>query len=208
MVIETLGDSAYILRDLPCPAFQVAAHLSSANLPGLIEATASYDTVGLYVDFEFDPSSLPKSFPSASFEQISHKIPVCYFLGDDLAEVAAYLKLAAEEVVAAHSSTTYECAAIGFCPGFPYLQTLPERISGVPRRLSPRPRMPVGSVAITGDQTGVYPLPRPGGWSIIGRTPLSIVDLVDEYFPIKAGDLITFYPISEEEFRELEGLRL
>jgi KipI family sensor histidine kinase inhibitor len=127
------------------------------------------------------------------------RLPVLYD-GDDLADVARRLGLAEAEVVAAHTGPEYRVFAIGFLPGFPYAGYLPARLSGLPRRDVPRVRVPAGSVAIAGRQTGIYPNPSPGGWSLIGRTPLRIVDLERGHFPIRAGDRIRFSPIDAAEF--------
>ncbi|AIE85453.1 5-oxoprolinase subunit B family protein [Fimbriimonas ginsengisoli] len=210
MKIEPLGDAAYLVRELEGPAYEIAAALNSRGLPGLTEAVASYDTLGLYVDpDQFDPSSFSTSLgivaPRAGR---SHEIPVCYELGVDLDEAAARLAIAPDELVKRHAEPSYRCYAVGFCPGFPYLGYLDDAIAGLPRRPSPRVRVEPGSVAITGRQTGIYPLPRPGGWWLIGRTPLKIVDPDTRYFPIEAGDEVRFVPISRDEFDEREGERL
>jgi len=210
MKAEPLGDSALILRDLDRPAFEVADAIERARLPGVLEAVASYETVGVYYD--------PNVFMLSSLETVDfkigkstsafHTIPVCYEMGEDLEDVARRLSMAPDEVVRLHSSTDYRCYAVGFCPGFPYLGYLPEELSGVPRRQSPRVRITPGSVAITGLQTGVYPLERPGGWAILGRTPLCIVDVESAYFPIKPGDVVRFEAISPPEFDAMFGRRL
>src|SRR5205085_9461144 len=98
--------------------------------------------------------------------------------------------------------------AIGFCPGFPYLGYLAPELCGVPRLPSPRPRVEPGSVGLTGRQTGLYPLVRPGGWNLIGRTPLELVHLADGYFPLHTGDRVRFRPITADEFDRLCGRRL
>jgi inhibitor of KinA len=98
--------------------------------------------------------------------------------------------------------------AIGFVPGFPYLGYLPTELCGVGRLPSPRVRVEPGSVGLTGRQTGIYPLPRPGGWNLIGRTPLTIVDVASGFFPLRVGDSVRFERIDEKGYRELEGERL
>lgn len=205
---EPLGESAFILRDLPGPAHVVAAWLN-ANAPrGLIEAVASYESVGLYVDPSFDLSTLELPTDFAPITPRSHVIPVCYELGEDLETAAATLGTSADELIREHLSLEYTCFAIGFCPGFGYLGYLPESIRGVPRRASPRTRVEPGSVGMTGSQTAVYPLPRPGGWALIGRTPLTLVDVADGYFPLEAGDRVRFSRIDSHEFNALRGHRL
>jgi inhibitor of KinA len=208
MRIEPLGDAAYILRDLDAPAFQVVNWLSSNRPVGLIEAIASYDTVGLYTKLPFDPDQLrlPSSF--SAIEPRHHLIPVCYELGEDLVATATRLGVTEDRLANLHSAQEYTCYAVGFCPGFGYLGHLHEAIQGVPRRQSPRTRVEPGSVGITGNQTGVYPLARPGGWALIGRTPLTLVHVADEYFPLQAGDTVRFESIGTDDFKSLEGERL
>ena len=113
-----------------------------------------------------------------------------------------------EEIISQHTGGSYKVYAIGFVPGFPYLGYLPEALSGVPRLPSPRLRVEPGSVGLTARQTGIYPLPRPGGWNLIGRTPLELVHVEDQYFPLAIGDELTFERIDRNEFRRLEGERL
>jgi inhibitor of KinA len=208
MRIEPLGDAAYILRDLDAPAYLIANWLNRKGQAGLIEAVASYDTVGLYVNSAFDARQLDFPENYGAHESRSHTIPVCYELGEDLESTAKRLNLTPDALVAHHTAQEYTCYAVGFCPGFGYLGYLPTPIQGVPRRESPRTRVQPGSLGITGTQTGVYPLARPGGWALIGRTPLTLVDVPDEYFPLEAGDHVTFQSIGLEEFRSLGGERL
>jgi inhibitor of KinA len=116
--------------------------------------------------------------------------------------------LPADEIIRLHSETEYTVYAIGFCPGFPYLGYLPPALCGVPRLDSPRKQLEAGSVGLTGRQTGIYTEPRPGGWNIIGRTPLELVNVADGYFPLRTGDKVKFTRIDEKEFDRLKGKRL
>ncbi len=207
--MEPLGDSAYILKGLTVPAYALAAALNADKPVGVIEAVASYDSVGLYIEPEsFDVAVLDELPEVRPFRGLLHSIPCCYEMGPDLETIAEHLELSLETVVRLHSAIEYRCYAIGFAPGFPYLGYLPEPLAGVPRLPSPRTRVEPGSVAMTGLQTGIYPLERPGGWSILGMTPLVIVDVDDDYFPISAGDRVRFTPISREEYRRRKGERL
>src|SRR5262249_48936534 len=106
-----------------------------------------------------------------------HVIPCCYGLHLDLERVAAHCGLPAEEVIRLHAATAYTVYAIGFCPGFPYLGSLPAALAGVPRLATPRLHVEPGSVGLTGRQTGIYVEARPGGWNLVGRTPLLLVDV-------------------------------
>jgi inhibitor of KinA len=126
----------------------------------------------------------------------------------DMPRVCERTGLFAEDVIRLHTSVDYTVHAIGFVPGFPYLGYLPEKLCGVPRLDSPRLKVESGSVGLTGRQTGIYPLPRPGGWNIIGRTPLIIVDVAAGFFPLRVGDTVRFEQIDEMRYRELEGQRL
>ena len=116
--------------------------------------------------------------------------------------------LSSAEVVAMHSSVEYDVFAVGFLPGFPYAGYLPPALAGLPRRDSPRLDVPAGSVAIAGRQTAIYPRQSPGGWHLLGTTPLCIADAKAGYFPIAAGDRIRFKPISAAEFEARRDERL
>jgi len=126
----------------------------------------------------------------------------------DLKSIAARLQLSEADVMQHHLDAVYTVYAIGFVPGFPYLGYLPAELSGLPRLAEPRLRVPAGSVGLTGRQTGIYPLERPGGWNILGRTPLELVNLEDEYFPLQVGDEVRFTRIDEAEYAQLAGERL
>ncbi|MFP8641355.1 5-oxoprolinase subunit PxpB [Priestia aryabhattai] len=132
-------------------------------------------------------------------------IPVCYGgeYGPDLEYVARHHNLTPEEVISIHSEGEYLAYMIGFAPGFPFLGGLSEKIA-TPRRPSPRTSIPAGSVGIAGMQTGVYPISTPGGWQLIGQTPIKLF-LPEQNPPslLQAGDIVKFEPISKEEYQEL-----
>lgn len=208
MTLQPLGESAYLLRDLAIAPYLLARALNSRPPEGLVEAVASYDAIALYVTPVFDPGCL-ETFPvlGAGVSK-RHVIPVCYSLGPDLGEAAQRLGITEAELQRAHSQPVYRCAAVGFRPGFAYLGDLTEEIAGLPRRAEPRVRVEAGSVGITGRQTGVYPSPSPGGWWLVGRTPLVLVDPESGYYPIEAGDEVMFVPIDEDEYEARQGQRL
>ena len=137
------------------------------------------------------------------------EIPVCYELPHalDLAEIAAVTGLSAAEVVRAHVESSHRVLMIGFVPGHPYIGGLDARLA-VPRRATPRPRMERGAVAIANGQTSIYPFVTPGGWNVIGRTPLALFD-PDRDRPslLEAGDAVVFVPISPTEFERRTGAR-
>lgn len=130
------------------------------------------------------------------------QIPVCYGgeLGPDLTEVAEHHGLTPEEVIEIHTSADYLVYMLGFAPGFAYLGGMSERIA-TPRRQTPRLSIPAGTVGIAGDQTGVYPLETPGGWQLIGRTPIELFR-PGQMPPtlLGAGNTVRFYPISRGQF--------
>jgi KipI family sensor histidine kinase inhibitor len=123
--------------------------------------------------------------------------------GPDLDDVAAHCGLPPEEVIVRHSSATYLVYFIGFSPGYPYLGGLDPALT-TPRLASPRLRVPAGAVAIGGQQTGVYPQETPGGWRLIGRTPIRLYDpQAREPFLLRAGDRVRFRPIGANEYEAL-----
>ncbi|WP_026883977.1 5-oxoprolinase subunit PxpB [Clostridium akagii] len=143
---------------------------------------------------------------SCNYEEHIVEIPVCYGdeFGPDIKHVAEVNNLTVEEVIKIHSQGEYLVYMIGFAPGFPYLGGLSEKIY-TPRRESPRIAIPEGSVGIAGTQTGVYPIETPGGWQIIGKTPLKLFDLNSkDKTLLKCGDIAKFYPISQDEYLNLK----
>lgn len=134
-------------------------------------------------------------------------VPVCYGgeQGPDTAAVAAHAKIPEAEVIRVHSKAVYRVAAVGFSPGFPYLLGMAPRLA-MPRRATPRLVVPAGSVGIGGAQTGVYPTATPGGWSIIGRTPLRLFRPEDERAPtlLEAGDTVKFVSVTKSQAAQLE----
>jgi inhibitor of KinA len=130
------------------------------------------------------------------------KVPVCYLpeFGLDIQEVAREKNISIEEVVRLHSGKKYRVYMLGFLPGFPYMGEVDEKIT-MPRKQQPRVKVSAGSVGIAANQTGIYPFDSPGGWNIIGRTPLHIFYKEEAkltYF--EAGDEVEFYSISKDEF--------
>ncbi|MFA5803165.1 MAG: 5-oxoprolinase subunit PxpB [Melioribacteraceae bacterium] len=134
-------------------------------------------------------------------------IPVCYEdeYALDISNVAKQNSLTIDQVIQFHSQPEYLVYFLGFSPGFPYLGEMPKEIA-TPRLASPRLKVPEGSVAIGGDQTGIYPLSSPGGWNIIGRTPLKLFS-PDKEEPtlLRMGDKVKFVPITKKEFQQLKN---
>lgn len=132
-------------------------------------------------------------------------VPTCYGgeKGPDLSSVAEYNGLNTDEVIESHSGSEYLIYMMGFTPGFPYLGGMPESIA-TPRLSTPRSEVPAGSVGIAGSQTGVYSISTPGGWQLIGRTPLILYDpYKDPPILLRAGDYVTFDPVSEKEYEKI-----
>jgi KipI family sensor histidine kinase inhibitor len=129
-------------------------------------------------------------------------VPVCYGgeYGPDLADLARFANASEDDVIAMHSGTTYRVYMVGFVPGFPYMASVDPRIAA-PRRSTPRTRVPAGSVAVAAGQTGIYPSETPGGWHLIGRTPVKPYDgSRPEPFLFHPGDRVRFHPIDIAEF--------
>jgi len=194
-------------------AFQLL--LTERKIPGIVETVPTYCSLMIHYDPDriscdrllgtlkelaasVDTAALP---PSEVLE-----IPVLYGgeMGPDLAHVAENAGISEEEVVKRHSAPEYLIYMLGFTPGFTYLGGLDPSIE-TPRLKTPRVSIPAGSVGIAGKQTGIYPIASPGGWQLIGRTPVRMYDPLRET-PIlpRAGQYIHFFPITEEEYRKIE----
>jgi inhibitor of KinA len=221
--IQALGDSAIQLvwnagaaHDALPEVHEVASQLRDQHLAGVVAVVTAFRSVAVHFDpLHFDPLSVdwaPLVSRVAGRVQVERKlqsessrcfeIPVCYGaeFGPDLVDVASLHGLSAEEVIRRHSQVEYRVQMIGFTPGFPYLAGLPPELAS-PRKTTPRLVVPKGSVAIGGRLTGVYPLASPGGWNIIGRTPVELF-CPDRHPPclVLAGDRIRFVPIQPEDF--------
>lgn len=218
--VEPLGDMAILVRFgntwNPAVHEQVrsfCALVEQARLDGVVEWIPAYVTVAIV----YDPMrvtvdvltgairTLLRDLETASGNHSPSRIvtvPVCYggAFGPDLPFVSAHTGLSEDEVIQMHSEGDYVVTMVGFAPGYPYIAGLSARLH-VPRKSTPRTQVPAGSVAIAGGQTGIYPLSTPGGWQIIGRTPLPLFD-VQAKPPslLQMGDEVRFRPISFQEF--------
>lgn len=134
------------------------------------------------------------------------RIPVCYAerFAPDLADLAAQQALSIGEVIRFHTAPVYRVYMIGFLPGFAYMGKVQGRLA-TPRRSRPRARVPAGAVGIAGEQTGIYPLASPGGWNLIGQTPVSLFEAATANVLLQPGDEVSFYSISENEFENYPG---
>ncbi len=138
-------------------------------------------------------------------ESLVFHIPTCYEapFNLDLDDVASYSNLSKQDVITLHSTQSYYVYLLGFLPGFPYLGGMDKRLA-MPRLESPRMRVLRGSVGIAGEQTGIYPLESPGGWRIIGRTPVQLYDRGQQNILLSPGHYIRFQPISYAEYLSIE----
>ena len=191
----------------------LAALLSQAAWDGFGEAVPAYTSLLVHYDpLRLDFSEVVKQIEDilprlemAAAQSTARlvEIPVTYGgeYGPDLETVAIARGLSPEAVIQIHSQTEYLVYMIGFTPGFPYLGGLDERIA-TPRRESPRTLVPAGSVGIAGQQTGIYPLDSPGGWQILGRTPLDLFDPTREPPSLLTpGDRVRFVPVEPDKWR-------
>jgi inhibitor of KinA len=214
--LTNLGDQAALAYFADeAAALHFADAVRRANPPWLVDVVQAYASVAVFFDLERtryrDAAAWLQTLDTDQLEPTIgplQRIPCCYELQRDLDRVQKYTGLTADEVIRRHAETQYTVYAIGFCPGFPYLGYLPTELCGVPRLDEPRLRLDAGSVGMTGRQTGIYTETKPGGWNIIGRTPLELVNVADGYFPLRVGDRVKFERIDEGEFQRLEGERL
>lgn len=226
MTILPLGDSALTIQ--VCEEFAadprgclrevagVLGALQAARLPGVVEIAPAFSSVTVFYDpagggFEEIKGTIAGLLESnrklAKEKERLVEIPVCYE-GDfapDLALVAKRARLTEREVKVAHASGRYRVACLGFAPGFPYLIGLP-RLLATPRRATPRLQVAPGSVAIGGGHAGIYPQASPGGWNVIGRTPVRLFDMKGEPPALLTmGDRVRFHAISRAEFDATAG---
>lgn len=222
MNILPCGDSAVSIRFgeeisplLNARVTGFACAVETAQIQGVLELVPSYCALMV----RYDPLVLSYKEIVAALEGMKPaqaaaeeagllvELPVCYGgeYGPDLAYVAQHANLSVEEVVKLHTRTEYPVYMLGFTPGFPYLGGMETQLA-TPRLQTPRTQVAAGSVGIAGAQTGVYPMASPGGWQIIGRTPLKLYDPArDKPFLLAAGMKLRFVPIDEATFRALAG---
>ena len=228
-----LGDAAVVLDFgggiSPTTHAAIAAFstlLARQPFPGMRECVPAFTTLTVYYDpwlasengqftpYERVAAQLHQLLTTteateAAAETVVVEMPVCYggAFGPDLDFVAQHTGLSPAEVIARHTAPEYLVHMIGFAPGFPYLGGMDARLA-TPRRAQPRPLVPAGAVGIAGPQTGIYSLPTPGGWQLIGRTPLPLFN--PEWAApsrLRAGQRLRFAAISEAEFMQLEPPR-
>lgn len=226
--IFPLGDSAMtvdfgsrISPELNNAVMKLYRELSVSPLPGMKEAIPAYSSLSVYYDlllcnrlrpegktiYEWMGELLHRRLRGLDSEEMTPAteiiIPVCYdpSFAPDLPLLAKEKNISMDEVVHLHASISYRVYLLGFLPGFTYLGETDEKLT-MPRKMQPAP-VSAGSIGIAGRQTGIYSLPSPGGWHIIGRTPLKLFDANrDPLTLLKPGDSIKFVSISKDEFKD------
>jgi inhibitor of KinA len=228
VTLYPLGDAAIVLQfgDVINRATHLAIQAFTAALEehpfaGFREYVPAFTTVTVYYDpWIVSRKGLEDPYENVrqSLQQVLYQvktypadtrirfvdIPVCYGgkWGPDLELVAALNEISSQEVIRLHAREEYLVYMLGFAPGFPYLEGMSDRIAAA-RKDKPRARVPAGSVGIAGKQTGIYSIPSPGGWQLIGRTPLVLFDPRRESPSLlQAGDHIRFVPITEKEYEQ------
>ena len=216
--IAPAGDAALLVEfepridpDINDRARALAATLRQRWAAILRDVVIGYCTLTVYFDpLRVDGAWLESEIRTAATQSVEAagtagaviQVPVCYDdeFAPDLAEVAAFGGCTAEDVVALHTSREYRVYMVGFVPGFAYLAEVDGRIAA-PRRATPRTAVPAGAVAIAGGQTGIYPAETPGGWNIVGRTPIKPYDTTrPEPCLLRVGDRVRFVRIPRDEF--------
>ncbi|SDJ51205.1 5-oxoprolinase subunit PxpB [Salimicrobium halophilum] len=227
-IIEPLGDQSLFIivgeEISPDIHHRVQAIVEEMDATWITEMVPSYTGVAVYYDAMQLRKTYPHSSPyeraaayvSACIDSIAGReassgrtidIPVCYGgddFGPDLPAVAEHNGLTEDEVIEKHTSREYLVYMLGFAPGFPFLGGMDGEIA-MPRKEEPRLKIPAGSVGIAGSQTGVYPLETPGGWQLIGRTPLSL--FLPEKTPpsyLQPGDKVRFFSVTREAYEQWE----
>jgi len=216
--IEVLGDVALLLRfeqridvEVNARVHEAARALRAARLPGIVELVPAYASLTLAFDEAMDIDAgaiagqvrevLARGAATAAPRRVRQVfVPVLYGgeHGPDLATVAAHAGITEAEVVRRHAAGDYTVAMLGFLPGFPYLLGLDPSIA-LPRRATPRTRVPAGSVGIGSAQTGIYPCASPGGWHLIGHTPVRLFDSRQAQPALLApGDRVRFEPMDAD----------
>ncbi|NBV10032.1 MAG: 5-oxoprolinase subunit PxpB [Chitinophagia bacterium] len=224
--IQLLGDHAIVykintgqLKDIDPNLLAFTQFVTNEKINGIKDIILAYDTLTLVYDilhFDSNPflfaHTILEAFNNASKNNIVSierrsmiEIPVCYdeSLGIDLENAVKALNCSIDELIQQHSEKIYTVYCLGFLPGFAYMGEVPHAIQ-LPRHPSPRSKVLAGSVGIAGKQTGIYPMNSPGGWQIIGRTPIKIFDPTSTSLTLfKAGDQVRFKPIDLKLFHTL-----
>lgn len=232
VTMSAMGDSAIIIKfsesiniDVHLRIKSLSEYLDKRPFAGMLEYVPAFVTLTIFynplevIKSNRNGKDMPFNIVKKKVEEILSnlgddiedkprvvEIPVCYGgeFGPDLKFVAEHNNLTIEEVIDIHSSCENRVYMIGFAPGFPYLAGMSEKIAA-PRRKTPRLSIPTGSVGIAGSQTGVYPISTPGGWQLIGKTPVQLFKPENEIPSLlRAGDIVKFKAISRAEYYEIQ----
>ena len=214
------GDTALVVefgnridRDLSDAVLQLSGALGEAKVPGIIETVPTFRSLLIYYDpLVTSAADLRREIEGRAAQgsaqtrkRLLWRIPACYdaTCAPDLAEVAERTGLGTAEVIKLHAGTQFHVYMVGFLPGYAYMGDLPKALQ-LPRRESPRARVPAGSIAIATDQTGIYPVESPGGWHLIGKTPVRLFDAGRAQPSLFAqGDAVRFEPVSVAELDDI-----
>lgn len=197
----------------------IRQQLFQLKLKGIFDIIPAYTNLSIIYDFSIWRKAGPTESPFQNLSSLIKKkikppgtfntkpkeikeIPVCYDpeYGPDLKEASKTLGLSQDELIHLHFQKEYTVFMIGFLPGFPYMGKTDKKIQ-IPRKSTPRTKVPKGSIAIADFQTGIYPFESPGGWNLIGRTPIELIKMEEEFKSyLESGDRVRFHPIDKEEF--------
>ena len=229
--IFPLGDNAILIdfgnelnESINQKLLAIFRKIKEQNIPGVLDVVPAYSSLTIHYDvmkifekakgravFDFITDQVKKIIEDnteISFEENRKiSIPICYDeeFGIDLSYLADEKNLSVEDVIQLHIDKAYRVYMIGFLPGFAYMGEVDQKIQ-IPRKENPRTKIEAGSVGIAGAQTGIYPLQSPGGWQIIGKTPVQLFNKErTEPVLLKPGDEIKFFSISKYEFRNYQG---
>lgn len=213
----TIEFSTIISEESHLKVMQLHTLINEHPFNGFIESVPAYGSLTIYFDEEISSQEVKAyviqllekntdlfSSSTDNTSSTTHIIPVCYdpSYGIDILAVAEEKHLSIDEIITLHTSQTFRVYMIGFVPGFAYMGTLPS-ILETKRKNIPRLEVPKGSVAIAGLQTGIYPSTIPGGWNILGRTPINLFDKTKERCSfLQAGDLVQFHSITKKAFEQ------
>ena len=221
MQIEHVGEQAVVLsvsyprtRDCVVAIERIRSYIDSHQHPAIQSVRNGLDCV--LIEYSPDPAfdqwleemkevdARHERAPSDMNRDPVFVVPICYDFGYDLPVISYRTGLSASEIIEIHSAHDYRVWMIGFMPGFPYMGELPQELQ-LPRKSSPDSVVPSGSVAIADEYVGIYPFASPGGWHVIGRTPLKIIDYSREVpWTFDYGMNIRFQPVSALEFERME----
>ena len=216
--VVPLGDSALLVEfenridaSINQRCIALAERLEARRISGVRDIVPAYRTVAVYFDpLKTDRVQLGRELdqaigtpaPAAAAPRPLIRVPVCYGAADgpDIGEVASFAGSSEHEVIALHTTAIYRVFMLGFSPGFAYMGSVDARIAA-PRRATPRTAVPAGSVGIAGHQTGIYPSDTPGGWQLVGRTPLRVFDAARTPPSLfRAGDTVQFFAIGRDQW--------